>query len=903
MQIVLRNTLAAACLCIFASSSALAAPPNCDTAREGVIVYNVAHKVVQFCNGSSWIGLVAKIGENDTLLGLSCANGEIAKWNGTVWACAADNAGSGGITALTGDVTASGTGSVAATIANSVVSNAKLANMAATTVKGNSTGAAAAAADLTMAQLRTMLGPTGTPGATTFLRGDGQWIAPPSGADNLGNHTATSNIILGANYLSGDGGNEGLRIDANGRILSGSTTAYQTDGVITPQLQMHGLTATASSISSTAWANNSGSPGSVVLSKSRGTAVGTNAAVQNGDVAGQVLFNADHGAGFARAAQIDARIDGTTISSTSMPSALFFMTSATGSTSPSTRMILNALGNVGIGNTAPDMRLHVTGSIKIGDGAEGCNAAAHEGAMRYVAATDAFQMCRNSATGWEAIGTGSGALPALTSANIWVGNGTNVATAVSMSGDATLANTGALTIANSVVSNAKLANMAANTLKGNNTGAAAAPVDVTVAQLRTMLGATGTPSATTFLRGDGQWATTPSGADNLGNHIATQNIVSDTNNTDDLGSTAIRWKDGWFAGTLTAGTFAGSGASLTALPAANLTGTLPAISGANLTALNATNLGSGTVPVARMPALTGDVTMAAGTTATAISAGAVGATELATDAVTNVKVAADAIGIAELSATGTASATTFLRGDNTWAVPSSGGTTVSFQTFTASGTWTKPTGVKLVHVRCWGGGGGGGAKPTWGGGGGGGGAFVTGTFDASILPASVSVTVGAGGVGVSSSSGTNGGASSFGSYLIANGGSRGVGGSGNCAGTSHLGGRGGAVYSFAGGAGGGGAATTGPGDDGQSAGPTFASGGGGGSGCSGGVGGAVAGGGAGGTTNSGGGGGGSGGFEGGDGGNGSTGTGGAGVSPGGGGGGGRSLGGAGGAGRCQVAAY
>ena len=38
-------------------------------------------------------------------------------------------------------------------------------------------------------------------------------------------------------------------------------------------------------------------------------------------------------------------------------------------------------------------------------------------------------------------------------------------------------------------------------------------------------------------------------------------------------------------GTCTATTFSGSGASLTALPAANITGTLPAIDGSNLTGL------------------------------------------------------------------------------------------------------------------------------------------------------------------------------------------------------------------------------------------------------------------------------------------------------------------------------
>lgn len=60
-------------------------------------------------------------------------------------------------------------------------------------------------------------------------------------------------------------------------------------------------------------------------------------------------------------------------------------------------------------------------------------------------------------------------------------------------------------------------------------------------------------------------------ADNLGNHIATTVLRSDTHNTHDLGTTAIRWKDGWFAGAVTADTFDGSGALLTALNAGQLT--------------------------------------------------------------------------------------------------------------------------------------------------------------------------------------------------------------------------------------------------------------------------------------------------------------------------------------------
>jgi len=58
--------------------------------------------------------------------------------------------------------------------------------------------------------------------------------------------------------------------------------------------------------------------------------------------------------------------------------------------------------------------------------------------------------------------------------------------------------------------------------------------------------------------------------------------------------------------------------------------------------------------------------------ATDLVDGTVTASKLDTNAVTNAKVADDAIGVAELSATGTASSSVFLRGDNAWAAPGGG---------------------------------------------------------------------------------------------------------------------------------------------------------------------------------------------------------------------------------------
>ncbi len=113
----------------------------------------------------------------DTLSDLSCTSGQVASWNGTAWACAAAGADNLGDHTATQDLD----------MGNFDVNNAGYVDF------------------------------TGVAGDVPVSSGVGS-------ADNLGDHTATTNIQLGTNYLSGDGGNEGIYVDADGNVGIGTAS-------------------------------------------------------------------------------------------------------------------------------------------------------------------------------------------------------------------------------------------------------------------------------------------------------------------------------------------------------------------------------------------------------------------------------------------------------------------------------------------------------------------------------------------------------------------------------------------------------------------------------------------------------------------------------------------------------
>ena len=148
-------------------------------------------------------------------------------------------------------------------------------------------------------------------------------------------------------FSSGTGGSvsERARIAKGGQLLIGDTTARNTDGGNTPQLQV-------ASTQSGVWARmlstayiNSAVGGGIILAHSRNGTVGSHTILQDDDKIGSIFFEGSDGSVFRRGATIQAYVDGTP-GSDDMPGRIEFATSADGSSSLTTNLVIDSSGRL-----------------------------------------------------------------------------------------------------------------------------------------------------------------------------------------------------------------------------------------------------------------------------------------------------------------------------------------------------------------------------------------------------------------------------------------------------------------------------------------------------------------------------------------------------------------------------
>jgi len=136
-------------------------------------------------------------------------------------------------------------------------------------------------------------------------------------------------------------------INADGRLIVGTTTSQSIAGTNSWGIQNHNISTTGTW--NARWSVDANSA-SLILSKSRSATVGSYSVVSSGDLTGTIRFFGDDGTAFVENASITSAVDGTP-GTNDMPGRLVFSTTADGASSPTERMRIDNAGQVGIGGT------------------------------------------------------------------------------------------------------------------------------------------------------------------------------------------------------------------------------------------------------------------------------------------------------------------------------------------------------------------------------------------------------------------------------------------------------------------------------------------------------------------------------------------------------------------------
>ncbi|MGE0526151.1 MAG: hypothetical protein AB7P49_03740, partial [Bdellovibrionales bacterium] len=358
----------------------------------GQIVQMAAGDKLPAVDGSDLVNVNAVKLQTRSVASTAPSNGDVLKWNSTtsVWEPTADT--DTGITALTGDVSASGTGSVAATLADSVVTSAKVADGTIATADIADDAVTAAklnAAGVGVNRLLITDSSSGTRVQYATCSNDEvlKWTASGWACSTMGSlisgsyftqdgNSLTAQAIIGTNdayplHIETDGSTR-MTVTADGKVGIGTTgpANFGASGSLDPLVTVNGTLGVAGEITfgnkgygtpsdaSDGWRIRFSdlSLSSTYIGFGAESSLGGIFAVTGSSSSG-MRFYMDNGTGYTNYGELKRRSlgGGLVISSVS-------------------DLILEPTGNVGIGTTSPAAKLDVSGSINVSASTEGTSA-------------------------------------------------------------------------------------------------------------------------------------------------------------------------------------------------------------------------------------------------------------------------------------------------------------------------------------------------------------------------------------------------------------------------------------------------------------------------------------------------------------------------------------------------